>query len=275
MHERWAEAVETYWQVSQQELATAVALAQQGTEFLLKGKIAAVTPLLLILGTPGDWPGGCDRDDISFADFKTIDAQDLIRCHDTVCTPRLNDQFKQRFEQLRRMRNSVMHTVDRRLRFTIQDGLLAILEMVEALVGPNSWLEIRRDHYRRGPDFFPYDDDPCPCLLAREVVHVVDLLQPAQILRFFDFDKRQRRYLCPGCKLECANWDLDIRLAQLSPNTPDSTTVYCFLCDREYPVVRRDCTQQGCRGNVVAIEYDWCLTCGKDEPAEAADVDAE
>jgi hypothetical protein len=73
---RWAEAVESYWQASQQELATAVALAQQGTEFLLKGKIAAVSPLLLISGDPKDWPGGCDKNDIPFADFKTIDAQD-------------------------------------------------------------------------------------------------------------------------------------------------------------------------------------------------------
>lgn len=155
---RWAAEVERYWQVSQQELATAVALTQQGTEFLLKGKIADVSPFLLISGDPRDWPSGCDREDIPFADFKTIEAQDLLRAHDTVCTPPLSDQFKDRFEQLRRLRNSVMHTVDRRLRFTTQDGILAILEMVEALVGPNTWLGLRRQQLEEGPVFDPYSD---------------------------------------------------------------------------------------------------------------------
>src|SRR4051812_18248918 len=60
---RWTEEVQRYWQAAQQELATAVALAQQGTEFLLKGKIAAVSPFLLVSGDPGEWPRGCDRND--------------------------------------------------------------------------------------------------------------------------------------------------------------------------------------------------------------------
>jgi hypothetical protein len=175
---RWAEAVEQYWQAAQQELATAMALAQQGTEFLLKGRIAQVSPFLLISGDPGDWPGGCDRGDVPFAVFKTIDAQDLLRAHDTVCMPRLTDQFRERFEKMRRLRNSVMHTVDRRLRFTTQDGVLTILEMVESMIGPNSWLGIRRQHLQKTPDFDPYAEvDQRICQMAREIVHVVDLLQ--------------------------------------------------------------------------------------------------
>ncbi len=138
---RWSEAVSEYWCAAQQELATAVALAQQGTEFLLKGKIASISPFLLISGDPKDWPAGCDKTDTPFADFKTIDAQDLLRAHDTVCSPPLSDKFKERFEQLRRLRNSVMHTVDRRLQFTTRDCLLAILEMAEALLGSRSWID--------------------------------------------------------------------------------------------------------------------------------------
>ncbi len=264
---RWAQAVAEYWRVAQQELATAVALAQQGTEFLLKGKIAQVSPFLLISGDPGEWPSGCDRVDISFADFKTIDAQDLIRAHDTLCAPRLSDQFKERFEQLRRLRNSVMHTVDRRLRFTTQDGVLAILEMVEAMIGPNAWLGLRRQHLQREPDFDPdYDEDHRRCRMAREVVYVVDLLQRGQVRRFFNFDKRQRRYLCPGCEYECANWQIGVTLAQLEPNAPDSTNVFCFLCGENYEVRRETCGLGGCPGNVISSEYDECLTCGGRRP---------
>lgn len=262
---RWSEAVEDYWNAAQQELATAVALAHQGTEFLLKGKIAAVSPFLLISGDPKDWPAGCDKADTPFADFKTIDAQDLLRAHDTTCSPRLSDKFKERFEQLRRMRNSVMHTVDRRLKFTTQDCLLAILEMVESLLGSGVWIALRKQHLEREPDFDPYSGvDHRLCRLAEEIVHVVDLLEPAQVKRFFNFDKKQRRYLCPECEFECADWDIRVTLARLSPNAPDSTIVSCILCNQEHAVARRKCNQNGCPGNVISVEHGSCLTCGND-----------
>ncbi len=76
-----------YWEAAWHSLATAVVLAQQGTEFLLKARIAAISSFLLISRNPSDWPKGCDKRDASFADFRTIDAQDLIRAHDTTAYP--------------------------------------------------------------------------------------------------------------------------------------------------------------------------------------------
>lgn len=156
-----------------------------------------------------------------------------------------------------------MHTVDRRLRFTVQEGILAILEMVEVLIGGNTWLNLRRQHLDREPDFFPYEDDHCLCRMARETVHVINLLQPAQVRRFFGFDKRQRRYLCPSCHHECANWDISVTLAQLTPNTAESTNVFCILCRENHEVVRVSCGRNGCRSNVFSPDLDACLTCGR------------
>lgn len=272
---RWAQAVGEYWRSAQQALATAVALAQQGTEFLIKGKIAAVSPLILISGDPREWPAGCDKNDIPFADFKTIDAQDLIRCHDTVCAPRLTDQFKNRFEQLRRMRNSVMHTVDTRLRFTTQEGILAILEMVEALVGANAWLGLRKQYLQKKPKFPPSEIDECLCQLARETMHVVALLLPAQVKRFFNFEKKKRRYLCPECQTACASINVSVTLTQLQPSTPESTTVFCILCCQTYHVTRVRCTHRGCRGNVISVRHAGCLTCGGVRPEEELPASAE
>jgi hypothetical protein len=269
---RWSQAVDEYLRAAQQALGTAVALAQQGTEFLLKGKIAAVSPLLLISGDPRDWPAGCDKNDVPFADFKTIDAQDLIRCHDTVCSPRLSDQFKNRFEQLRRMRNSVMHTVDTRLRFTTKEGLLAILEMVEALIGENVWLGLRKQHLKKKPNFPPSGIDRSRCQMALEAVHVIALLQPAQVKKFFSFEKRQRRYLCPECEGECASLKIGVTLAQLQPNTPESTTVFCIVCSQTHQVARTNCGKIGCRGNVVSVHNSFCLTCGAARPEGEAQV---
>lgn len=273
------EATRQYWESSQQELATAVALAQQGTEFLLKGHIAEVSPFLLLTGGVREWPAGCEAADTPFSEFKTIDAQDLPRAHDTVCTPRLPPEFRERFEQLRRVRNSIMHTVNRRAQFNTKDGVLAILEVVDFLVGQRQWLRLRREYLDRGPDLAPYSsDDHTLCHMARELVYVIELLEPAQVRRFFGFEKKQRRYLCPSCEHECANWDIGVTLSQLAPNTPDSTTVYCVLCLQTHNVVRNNCNLEGCPGNVISVEYGNCLTCGGtplDEDDVGGDEEAE
>ena len=102
-----------YWASAQKPLSVALALVQQGTELLLKSRIIEVSPFLIFKGDPSLWPSGCDKQEISFSEFKTIDAQDLIRVHDTVVTSRLTEEFKNRYENLRRKRNTIMHTVDK------------------------------------------------------------------------------------------------------------------------------------------------------------------
>jgi hypothetical protein len=273
------EATRKYWESSQLELATAVALTQQGTEFLLKGHIAEVSPFLLLTGGVREWPSGCETADMPFSEFKTIDAQDLTRAHDTVCSPRLPADFKERFEQLRRVRNSIMHTVNRRAQFTTRDGVLAVLEVVDFLVGQHQWLRLRREYLDRGPDLAPVSsDDHTLCHMARELVYVIELLEPAEVRRFFGFEKRQRRYLCPSCEHECANLDIGVTFAQLSPNAPNSTSVYCILCQQTHSVVREKCNLDGCPGNVISVEYRNCLTCGRtrsDEDGEEEEVEAD
>lgn len=252
-----------YWEHAQRPLAVAVALAQQGTEFLLKAKICSISAFLLISGEPSGWPKACDKDDKSFADFKTVDAQDLVRVYDTVLVPRLSDEFKQEFERLRRLRNTVMHTVNKRLRFTAEDGIIAILQVAESLIGPHRWIAVRRAYIQGGVDFaleHGYDDNT-DCIIARETVRVFDLLSPAQVKRFYDFDPKQRRYYCPSCEHGCADWQIGVTLAHLRPNTPESTTVYCLACDQTHTVVREDCGHGDCKGNVISEDYGVCLTC--------------
>jgi len=74
-------AWDTHAKRARQKLSVAIARGQQGSEFLLKSKIAAVSPFLLLTG---DWTRECRKIDQSFADFKTIDASDLVRAHDAV-----------------------------------------------------------------------------------------------------------------------------------------------------------------------------------------------
>jgi hypothetical protein len=120
---------EQYWKQAQRPLSTALSLIQQGTEFLLKGHIATVSPYLLILGDPSNYPSKSHERNIRFSEFKTIDAQDLVKVYNTVSTDRLPDNFRQRFEDLRSKRNIIMHTVDPELYIKTKDLFVEILEI--------------------------------------------------------------------------------------------------------------------------------------------------
>ncbi|MBJ6750742.1 hypothetical protein [Geomonas anaerohicana] len=95
------EESEEFWRSVQKPLFTSLALVQQATEFLLKGKIVEVSPFLLIAGDPRSWPKGCDKNHVQFADFRSVDAQDLIRVVNTVAHERLDDKLVTSIDELR------------------------------------------------------------------------------------------------------------------------------------------------------------------------------
>lgn len=259
--DRTGEVTDEYWSAAQRPLATAVTLVQQGTEFLLKERIAAVSPFLLISADPSGWPRGCQSNDTPFSQFKTIDAQDLLRVHDTVAESRLSPQFADRFNTLRRQRNSIMHTVDRGTRFTATEVITSILEISDNLLGPCSWVSCRRSFLETDPDSVANSSDYVECVVSREMSKIIDLLDPAALKRFFGFNKRQRRYTCYNCYAACRDWNLPLKTAQLKPNTPTSSTVYCFVCEETLAVKRRACEDEDCKGNVIVLDDDICLTC--------------
>lgn len=254
----WGDEQRDFWKAAQKPLATSLALAQQGIELLLKGRIAAISPFLLVSGSPRDWPRGCDKNDVPFADFRTIDAQDLVRAHDTVASQRLPDDFKTRFNRLRSLRNSIFHSVDKRLELTAADVLFVIMEASDILVGKHQWLALRRQHLESNHNAAVFSDDYSVPQMAGELMAIVDICAPADLFRLIGFNKRQRRYLCLSCSRAT---DTLMTLAHLRPNTPQSTNLVCFACGQVTAVVRRGCTVANCKGNVIDAEDDVCCTC--------------
>ena len=265
---------EKYWGKAQRPLSTALSLVQQGTEFLLKGDIALVSPYLLISGDPSSYPSKSQERNVRFSEFKTIDSKDLIRAFNTVSANRLPDSFQQRFENLRSRRNTIMHTVDPDLHINVKDLFVEILEICHYLLAPESWINIRRNFIEKEArsallepeEYRQYDHNIYQ--LAFEIDLVVDLLQPSRIRKYFRFEKKHRRYICPVCYSKTfqevyANVGLehDIpRLANLVPNEPASNSVYCIVCNKFSEVVRENCENVDCPGNVFG--HGICLTCG-------------
>ncbi len=253
----------------QRALVTSIALVQQGTELLLKAKIVEVSPYLLISGSFRDWPSGCDKVDVPFSVFRTLDAQDLVRVHDAVADSRLPADFKDTFDRLRRQRNTIFHTVDKTLRVTLADVVKMFLESVNALVEQHSWFRLRAGFLEASPTAAA-DSSHSVVSLNIEVGKAVELLEPADLLRLTGFNKKARRYFCARCIRECDHFDIvseELRLGQLRPNSSDSTHVFCFACQKEYAVVRVRCSAPGCKGNVIWDEDYYagiCATCGQD-----------
>jgi hypothetical protein len=256
------EVSDAFWQASKQRLTTSLAVAQQGVEFMLKGKIAEISPFLLIAGSPKDWPSSCHKRDISFADFHTIDANDLIKIHNTFSKQRLSDSFISKFEDLRKKRNTIMHTVDRRLDLHVTDVIVEILSVHKHLFPDVNWVRVRRDFLEKAPLTELHSYDYVEPRLIWEFSLITELLKPAHMKGFFDFNKKRRRYICPNCQHESHELELKPKTALLEPNTPDSTSLYCFVCENVIEVERTDCTNEECSGNVVSIEFETCATCG-------------
>jgi hypothetical protein len=262
--EEWdekGEATGEFWRSAQRPLANAVVVAQQGIEFLLKARIAEVTPLLLISTQPRDWPSRCDREDTAFAEFRTIDAQDLVKFHDAVHPQRLEDTFRTKFQRFRALRNSIMHTVDKRLWHSAHELCVQVLEASHALIGSYKWLELRRDYLQSIPVAAVYDEYEPTWQLSWEACLLLEILTHAEGTRYLGVQAKQRYYICYQCTVNLRDSDLQPKTAQLHPNGPASVRIYCFVCERDDAVVRRPCSEATCKGNVIQEEDSVCLSC--------------
>jgi len=249
-----------FWGAAQRELATALSLVAQGTEFLLKAEICQVSPWLLVSRDPGDWPKGCEKGDVQYSEFRTIDAKDLVKVYNTFADCRLPEDFAGIFGSLRHQRNSTMHSVERGLRHVPKPILETILIVSEHLIGTRRWSLERRNFVHRDR-YSVLNPEGREEAVIGELLLVTNLLTNSQTTRFFGFNKKQRRYGCPTCSQVSMRLAIQCRTAQLTPNTPDSSEIFCFTCDKTISVVRSRCSHGDCKGNVILSETGECLTC--------------
>lgn len=252
-----------FWVAAERELGTALSLIEQGAEFLIKSRICEVSPWLLLTRNPVDWPRGCSSQNVNFAHFRTIDAQDLIKVHDTFSERRFDEEFGRVFDLLRQQRNSIIHTVDKSMKITASELIERLLIVSEHLLGSRTWLRHRLDFLERDRHTELYQEGGNDYRVAREFVAVVGALKPAELRRFFDYNKKQRAYRCPSCTN--LDWSYDGKTAQLTPNSPRSTTLHCYACGQDFTVERTACVESECKGNVFDPGYGRCLTCWNEE----------
>lgn len=245
-----------YWEKSQPELGNAYALVQQGQEFALKGKIAAISPFLLLTRDPRDWPKRCDVEDVPFSKFRMADSADLIKIYNTFGSHRFPSEFSAFFDEVRRQRNVIVHVGGKGKRVPVAELFVNIIKTYDNLFEKGEWPKRRREYLDNNRISTVFSNDHVGANLITEFDMLVEVLSPQQALELLGFDKKARRYLCPTCSDDARDLDTKIRLAQLRPNQPTSASVYCFVCGATFKVKRKACLHAGCKSNVIADEGD-------------------
>lgn len=267
------EVSENYWLAARRTLTTSLTIVQQGVEFILKGKIAEISPYLLISDPPARWPTPYEGSVIDFSDFRTVDAQDLVRILDTFSQTQYSAEFVAKFHALRERRNAIMHSVGNDVTVGVSEVIDAILYMHKAFFPNENWATVRLEFLEKSPDSELGSGDYATNGVCREFSIVNEMLSRAQILSFMGIDKKQRTYLCPNCH-DNANKDADdfkFKLAALRPKGPASTKLYCPVCNEEHQVERTACQEEDCPGNVISTDIGICCTCGSYQMSDRAD----
>ena len=252
-----------YWAAAKSRLNTALAIVQQGVEFILKGKICDVSPFLLISDSPSKWPPNGKNNKIKFSDFRTIDSQDLIPVINRLAKSPMPNDFSSQFNELRDKRNRIMHSIDKTLIVSVNDVIEAILYMHKTLFPNERWPSIRLQFIRQAPDIELGIYDSTVNRISWEISTAIKIMPPSQVKKYFGINKKQRFYICPKCLLEADHHlGLEHKVAVLKPKGPNSTELYCAVCNRLSIVVRKNCTN--CLGNVLS-DNAICLTCGQNQ----------
>lgn len=262
-----------YWASAKQTLVNATALVQQAVEFYIKGRIVEVSPYLLISGNPQSWPRGCNKKDIEFSAFRTLDAQDLIKVHDTVCAERFSDEFIQWNEALRTIRNKVMHTVDRSLNVTPEELVNFILYAHGYFKRSLDWFDERRKYLENTPvnsmksiqSNNNYESYIYHSLLI-DFRLAIDVLPPVACKKYFGYDKKARSLHCPNCVNTVSRmdfWDYEFvdGLGKTYQKTSESSVYSCKLCGHKGEIVERDCDELGCDGKLQDSSTGICFSC--------------
>jgi hypothetical protein len=253
-----AEHIE-YWRAARVQLSSALVVVHQGCEFLIKARIASVDPLRL-LANAENFSGLR-----AFSSFRTIDAHELIKVHDAISAKPIGAEFATMFEKFRRKRNSIVHSIDKRLWVFSSELLKAVLLANHNLGSERNWVRVRRAYLDSSAFSVLNPETYANHRLIGEFAAVKDLLSSGEMKKYFTFDTKQRNFICPRCAFGgvYGNDDREPRTALLTELGDSSAAVWCFVCDEVQSIERFECTRSGCSGSVISYDWQRCLTCGE------------
>lgn len=260
-----------FWSEVGITLSACITSITQAVEFFLKGKICDISPYLLISSEVKGWPKRSDAEDVDYADFKTVDAQDLLKIHDTFCPSesRMGNSFKDWYLQLRKERNKIMHTVDKGAQYDPRQALVLILECHQFFYGERNWANGRRIFLRSDPMtsfFYQLDKERQNAAISSKILIEMYVLftaiTPSQSMRFFNFRKKDRASLCPVCVKGTSYHfsDEPHSFMKTLQEVKGEGVMSCFICGHK-AVYSGPCCTISCIGDTLDFHSKKCLWC--------------
>lgn len=257
-----------FWKYHLALLNTSVILVYQGIESLMKSQICKESPLLLIELKRPDWPTGPGSNSKDFNDLFTIGGDSLSKTYFATNQVSLTDQEVLNFtEEVRIARNRIMHGTDHN-DLTPEYVIGIIIKTFTIFLGVDAWWNTTRDFMINNPLFGILDEDYEEAQLYERLDYVEEIIGKGMLNSNFSLNLKCRRYLCPWCwtSLGQEGQDLESSWAYLVPQkTPNVKEIHCLNCKRTNEVIRKSCSDEGCKGNVIYSTEDGdeiCLTCG-------------
>ncbi|PTV44551.1 hypothetical protein DBL02_12760 [Acinetobacter oleivorans] len=195
-------ALEQFWFKERPKLISALTLILQSVEFRLKGLIAEISPYLLLSSSSKGIPKADKNGIISFAQFHSVDAQDLVKVYETFSNKKLNMKFKNWYEDIRILRNRFMHTVDKTSDINPEIIFKSIIIAHKYLVSVNqNWLQNRLNYLCKASEkeIDPDELGRLTLMVHSELFYVVHVCSREILFEIFKYDKSHDEDFCLNC----------------------------------------------------------------------------
>lgn len=262
------ELVKEYWSKCSASVANAVALLQQSHELFLKGRIAEVSPYLLLAREPQHWPKSSHGQDTSFSEFLTVGAAELPNLHDAVCKERLTEEMQTLIEKIRKLRNKFIH--QGRPPATSPSEFYQDALRTHKWAHPNQpWFEARELHLSNDHLSALFSSDHVIHNLHTEFETLWKELKPSPFAHLIGGNKRERHFFCPNCEYHTSDFGELMRTATLT-ETKDS--IFCIVCRETTQIFIQTCFNPECKCDLYCKAGErWdetCRSCGAGEDYE-------
>lgn len=255
----------SYWTYANPKLISAFSLVQQSVEFRLKGIICETSPYLLICNSVTTPPKKVN-DAINFGDFYTLDAKDLLKVINTFTKVELDDEFITKFNTMRALRNSFMHSVNYNSGVTFESVIDLICYMHKKLnpkeadwflyrynymkTHSSNGIDLSKEHLK-GYEYRPEAEDVEMFNVHVEFNTVINLLRPELTREHFNYIKnpnKKRSYKCVLCsekieRSQCvyAKNDDDVFIGrdtvQATKESPENGV--CAICKNIQKIIKK------------------------------------